>query len=56
MHTQKLLAAISIPLALAAYAAQPAYPEKPIRLVIGSTSGSGPDIISHVLAGRLYGA
>ena len=37
------------------YAAQSnAYPERPIRLVIGSASGSGPDIIARVLSERLY--
>ena len=57
MRTMKLLAAIAIPAALAlpaAHAAQPAYPDKPIRLIIGSAPGSGPDIISRVLADRLY--
>jgi tripartite-type tricarboxylate transporter receptor subunit TctC len=39
-----------------AHAAQPVFPEKPIRLVIGSAPGSGPDIISRVLAERLYKA
>ena len=40
----------------AAHAAQPAYPEKPIRLIIGSAPGSGPDIISRIVAERLYKA
>ena len=59
MLTVKLLAAIAIPVVLAvpaAHAAQPAYPEKPIRLVIGSAPGSGADIISRALTDRLYGA
>jgi tripartite-type tricarboxylate transporter receptor subunit TctC len=33
-----------------------AWPERPIRLVIGSAPGSGPDIISRALAERLYKA
>ncbi|MDB5810834.1 MAG: transporter [Betaproteobacteria bacterium] len=38
------------------HAAQTTFPDKPIRLVIGSAPGSGPDIISRALADRLYGA
>jgi tripartite-type tricarboxylate transporter receptor subunit TctC len=40
----------------AAQAAQPVYPDKPIRLIIGSAPGSGPDIMSRLLAERLYKA
>src|ERR671939_660902 len=31
-----------------------AYPDRPIRFVIGSAPGSGPDIIARVLSERLY--
>lgn len=57
MRTEKLLSACAIPLMLAmsgTHAAQPAYPDKPIRLIIGSAPGSGPDIISRVMSERLY--
>lgn len=54
----KLLAAATVVATFAlpaAHAAQPAYPDKPIRLIIGSAPGSGPDIISRLVADRLYG-
>jgi tripartite-type tricarboxylate transporter receptor subunit TctC len=35
-------------------AAQSSYPDRPIRLIIGSAPGSGPDIISRVISERLY--
>jgi tripartite-type tricarboxylate transporter receptor subunit TctC len=55
MRGARLSAAIAIAVMLAAaHAAPGAYPEKPIRLIIGSAPGSGPDIISRVLAERLY--
>lgn len=39
-----------------AHAAQSTFPDKPIRLVLGSAAGSGPDLISRVMADRLYKA
>jgi len=40
----------------AAQGAEPAFPNKPIRLIIGSAPGSGPDIIARLMADRLYGS
>ena len=57
MGTVRMLAAAAA-LALApavAPAAQPAFPDKPVRLIIGSAPGSGPDIIARLLADHLYG-
>lgn len=59
MHIGKLLTALAVPALLASpatYAADAAsnFPDKPIRLIIGSAAGSGPDIISRVLGERLY--
>ena len=58
MGTVKLLASVIAVLVvvLAAHAAQPAYPEKPIRLVIGSAAGAGVDIMSRAMVERLHGA
>ena len=59
MRSENVIAAIGMALCAAmpsTHAAQQAYPEKPVRLVLGSAAGSGPDIISRVLAERLYGA
>ena len=56
MHALRLLYATTIPLMLAtsAHAGEAAFPERPIRLIIGSAPGSGPDIISRVVSERLY--
>ena len=58
MSARKLSAAVAIPMMLmlsAAHAAQQAaYPERPIRFVLGSAPGSGPDIIAQLVAERLY--
>lgn len=40
---------LAVPIAQAAD-----FPEKPIRLIIGSAPGSGPDIISRMTSDRLY--
>jgi len=52
----RFAAACLIGCAAVAVAAQPAYPTKPIRLIIGSAPGSGPDIISRLVSDRLYSA
>lgn len=44
---------VAVAVSAAAYAAEPAFPDKPVRLVIGSAPGSGPDIISRAVADRL---
>jgi tripartite-type tricarboxylate transporter receptor subunit TctC len=58
MRAARLLATVAIPALIAAsagYTAQPAFPNKPIRLIIGSASGSGPDIMARLIADHLYG-
>ncbi len=56
MRIVKLFAALAAAvLALpAAQAAEAPFPDKPIRLIIGSAAGSGPDIISRMMSDRLY--
>ncbi|MCC7080762.1 MAG: tripartite tricarboxylate transporter substrate binding protein [Burkholderiales bacterium] len=46
--------AFALLLAPSTQAAQSGYPDRPIRLIIGSAPGSGPDIISRVISDRLY--
>ena len=56
---RRMSAAIAVALvggAISVHAAQPTYPDRPIRLIIGSAPGSGPDIMSRLLAERLYKA
>lgn len=54
-NLQLFTASIVAMLAMPAVQAAPAeFPQRPIRLIIGSAAGSGPDIISRVLADRLY--
>lgn len=57
MHVRNLVASLAVAAALAvpaAHAAEPAFPDRPVRLIIGSAPGSGPDIISRLMAERLY--
>ena len=54
----RLLAAAVFPVLLAAagsHAAQAGFPDKPIRLIIGSAPGSGPDIMARLIADHLDG-
>jgi tripartite-type tricarboxylate transporter receptor subunit TctC len=58
MLAARLLATAAIAAVLAApavHAAEPAFPNKPIRLIIGSAPGSGPDIMARLIADHLYG-
>jgi tripartite-type tricarboxylate transporter receptor subunit TctC len=55
MHFKKLSVMIAMTLAAPlTQAAQSSFPEKPVRLVIGSAPGSGPDIISRLVSEHLY--
>jgi len=55
MRFAKLFTALAVPALLAAPMTQAAgFPEKPVRLIIGSAPGSGPDIISRLVSDRLY--
>src|ERR1700675_1671933 len=56
MHSKILVATIALLTTITAQAAQSAWPDKPIRLVLGSAAGSGPDIFARMMADRLYGA
>jgi tripartite-type tricarboxylate transporter receptor subunit TctC len=58
MRTASLLAKVAIPALMAvaaACAAQSAFPDRPVRLIIGSAAGSGPDIMARLIADHLYG-
>lgn len=56
MLKSRIAFAALLALATPVLAAQSAstYPDRPIRFVIGSAPGSGPDIIARVLSERLY--
>jgi tripartite-type tricarboxylate transporter receptor subunit TctC len=55
MHIAGLLGAIALPMValVSPLHAAESFPDKPIRLIIGSASGSGPDIISRLIAEHL---
>lgn len=59
MRTLSLFVTVVLSQALASFAhaaESTAFPARPIRLVIGSAPGSGPDIVARALSERLYKA
>jgi tripartite-type tricarboxylate transporter receptor subunit TctC len=48
-----LLASMALVLPLAAQAQAPAYPTKPVRIIVGFPAGTGPDIVARLLAQKL---
>jgi tripartite-type tricarboxylate transporter receptor subunit TctC len=48
------IAAFTVAAMPIATAAETGFPDKPIRLIIGSAPGSGPDIMSRLIADHLY--
>lgn len=55
MRMIRLLSVFVVPLLWTMSPVQAAWPDKPVRLVVSSAVGSGPDIISRLLSDRLYG-
>lgn len=54
LNRRELLAALAAgPLAAAGVAAQPAFPAKPMRLIVGYTAGGAVDLIARTLAQQL---
>jgi tripartite-type tricarboxylate transporter receptor subunit TctC len=49
----KILVLLALTLAEGVVAAQPAFPTKPIRLIVGSPAGGGNDIVARILAAKL---
>lgn len=56
MNVIRNLAPVVVPLLFALPRAEAAFPDRPVRLVVSSAVGSGPDIISRLIADRLYAA
>jgi tripartite-type tricarboxylate transporter receptor subunit TctC len=54
MRKSYLVVFAALAVVAAAHGAQSTgYPDRPIRFVLGSAAGSGPDIIARVLSERL---
>ncbi|MGQ0752359.1 MAG: Bug family tripartite tricarboxylate transporter substrate binding protein [Betaproteobacteria bacterium] len=52
MKRSFLALALALP-ACAALAAEPAYPTRPIRIIVAQAAGSGPDIIARIIGQKL---
>lgn len=54
LNRRELLAALAAgPLAVAGAAAQPAFPSRPVRIIVGYTAGGAVDLIARALAQQL---
>ncbi len=51
--SRKFLILLALTNAGGAIAAQPAFPTKPVRLIVGSPAGGGNDIVARILAAKL---
>ena len=56
MGIGRLVAALSIAAVAAHAAGQSAYPEQPVRILVGFTAGVAPDVTGRLLAEKLSAA
>ncbi|GAA5231688.1 tripartite tricarboxylate transporter substrate binding protein [Verticiella sediminum] len=55
MQRRQFLAGAALALAHSLVLAQPAYPDKPVRVIVGFAPGGGTDVVARLLAEQLQG-